>query len=639
MSENKFIQQIKDFINQRRTLSILIGTLIILIGGFLLLGDVIQTWNSIFKTSEKTEEEITVEWLNEHFVDTTYNVLILPFNDYQEDLTKRTKIERVIQGRLEDLKSQTILDSSIRSRINIKCFLEIPEFLSIDSINAIGLEYNADLIIFGDVYDWYDKPTKQANVKYSILSQSRRGFPFQQQGESGLFEFSSLAEIKEGTIIKDLDYLTIWIFCNEQLYYKRIKDAINISSSIDNNFRETIFRNSNAYLFYIIGNECYWDKDFNNAKIFFKKAITNNNKFAEAYIGLSLTYNRFSLHDSAKVLLDKALEIKPYSYSAHNNIATLYMQHYKNFNKARFHFKKAIELNKKYGSPYFNLGLLYGKYLSIPDSAVNYFLTALKFFPDSSDKIYNQIGNSFSDINDDSANFYYRKALTTNPRNATSYYELGRLYNSNEKYDSAKYNYLTALSLNPNYADAHNNLGLLFKNVFENRDSAYYHLNKALELDSTDSKYYYNLGLLYEFNFQKFDSALIFYRKAIELNPNYVSGYLTIGDFYRKRIHNIDSAKTYYEKTIFLDTLNVTAYNNLATYLHHNFNDYELAEKYYLKTISIDPSLGEAHRNYSDLLLYRLNNPQKAKGHYFKAVTINEKFRNVQLDEYFDKIK
>ena len=64
------------------------------------------------------------------FRNSTFNVLILPFRNYEGNSTLRNKIELALNAHLDDLIDKRNFDKKIKSNIKIKCELDIPEHLS-----------------------------------------------------------------------------------------------------------------------------------------------------------------------------------------------------------------------------------------------------------------------------------------------------------------------------------------------------------------------------------------------------------------------------------------------------------------------------------------------------------------------------
>jgi tetratricopeptide (TPR) repeat protein len=387
MSENPWLEPLKNdtklFVKKHPWVARIIGTTILAVALFLIIPSLRNSWDvtaNLFSGSDNKEKEDTENWLRENFLDSTYNILILPFNDYQENANQGVKIEKALEQRFDELRVKFFPGAQIKLSMKIKCYLEIPEFLSADSINAIGNLFKADLIIYGDIYDLFDKPSKRTNIKYSVLQKTKKVFPFKTMGETKLIEFNSLDEIRNGYLIKDIDYLTIWIFCNEQLNQGNIDKAIIILDAIDRNFSEKIFNKNSSFLTAFIGEDYYKIGDLINAKRYLLKS-KDLNEIAEILSLLGNVYYKLNELDSSKYYQLKAYNKKPNSYMVNVNLGNLFMN-IGNYGNAKYHFKNAIQLDGSNARAYYNLGYLYGRYLNVPDSALICFSNAIKYEPD-----------------------------------------------------------------------------------------------------------------------------------------------------------------------------------------------------------------------------------------------------------------
>lgn len=638
MSDNPFIKLLinstKNFIKRYPKISISIGGLCVFAGILIFIPQIrdgIEVFMDLFSSRIKSEKELTIEWLEENFTDSTFNVLIFPFNDYTEDTTKKIKIEKAINDRLDEYRRKELYSSESKSKIKIKFFEEVDPTINPDSLEKIAKTYKTDIMIYGNIYD----EPKTATINYFILSESDKWQIFGREGALKGIAFNSVYEFREGPIIKDLDYLTYWLFCNELLFDKNIIALYDTWNSLKRIFKESMFFTSNAFLTAIIGENFHKTKDYLHAKEFYNLSIYYRQS-SQVYNNLGLIFKQQSLTDSAEVCYSIAIALDSSNFNSYNNMGVLYMEKLHLYVKAKNWFDKAIELDSTNVNANFNLGLLYGRYLLSPDSAKNYFLAALenvKHIPLKKYAIFKSIGNSYCDFNFDTARYYYNKALQINSKESTIYYDLGILFRDYDEFDSAKHYYLKAIQINPNYDNAHNSLGLLYKNKLSNTNAALYHLKKASIINPNESGYYYNIGLLYDHQILNLDSALICYKRAIEVNPKYEAAYFALADLYLTKIENFDSARAYYEKIVNINPKNASAHNNLAVLLYSNFSEYKLSSNHFETAIKLNPLLGEAYINYAQLLATRLNNKKKAKEYYLKAIKIDEKFRDDRFEE------
>lgn len=96
-------------------------------------------------------------------------------------------------------------------------------------------------------------------------------------------------------------------------------------------------------------------KEYNLARECFEKAIKVDHEFTVARLNLGVLLSQYYKDfENAKKQYEAILEYDFNEPKAHNNLGNIYKLEY--FDKANFHFNKAIELVPDYLDPYINLG-------------------------------------------------------------------------------------------------------------------------------------------------------------------------------------------------------------------------------------------------------------------------------------------
>ncbi|MCT3897551.1 tetratricopeptide repeat protein [Elizabethkingia anophelis] len=96
-------------------------------------------------------------------------------------------------------------------------------------------------------------------------------------------------------------------------------------------------------------------QEFQLAKEYFEKAIKVDPKFTVARLNLGVLLSQhFKDYEGAKAQYEAILKYDFNEARAHNNLGNIYKLN--DFEKANFHFKKAIEIFPDYIDPYINLG-------------------------------------------------------------------------------------------------------------------------------------------------------------------------------------------------------------------------------------------------------------------------------------------
>ena len=154
----------------------------------------------------------------------------------------------------------------------------------------------------------------------------------------------------------------------------------------------------------------------------YKKCISLNPDYVDAYNNLGVALHNQNKFDEAVEQFKIALSMKPSYFEAYNNFGVVLHDQDK-FDEAIKVFTKCISLNPDYPNVYFNLG-----------------------------NVYKDQGEL------DKAIEVYNKCIILNPNHVEAYNNTGNAYRDKGKLDNAIKAYNKALSINPNFAEANKNL-------------------------------------------------------------------------------------------------------------------------------------------------------------------------------------
>ena len=334
--------------------------------------------------------------------------------------------------------------------------------------------------------------------------------------------------------------------------------------------------------------------EYDNAILYYQKAIEINPDYAFAYINMGLAYGNKSNYDKAIECYQKAIEINPEYAEAYYKMGVAYVDK-GNYDKAIECFQKAIEINPDDADAYYNMGIIYGWEKCSYVKAIEYFQKAIEIDPDDA-RAYKNMGLAYGNkSNYDKAIECFQKAIEINPDDADAYKNMGLAYGNKSNYDKAIECFQKAIEINPEYAEAYKNMGLAYvdkgnynkaieccKKAIEinpNYSSAYNNMGlaygekgnynkaiecckKAIEINPDDADAYYNMGVAYVDKGNN-DKAIECYQKAIEINPDYADAYYNMGVAYVDK-GNYDKAIECYQKAIEINPNHISAYNNLA---------------------------------------------------------------------------
>ena len=120
---------------------------------------------------------------------------------------------------------------------------------------TIGKDLNSDLVIWGDLYEQCFTDTTKACIKYAIIDTAEIQIPM--SGKTGIETITSMSDIKEGLLQKDIDYIIYWLLGIRKQRKKDYQKASiyfeKINSTIDEKDEDVLFRLSSCY---------YYLKDF-----------------------------------------------------------------------------------------------------------------------------------------------------------------------------------------------------------------------------------------------------------------------------------------------------------------------------------------------------------------------------------------
>lgn len=230
------------------------------------------------------------------------------------------------------------------------------------------------------------------------------------------------------------------------------------------------------------------------------------------------------------------------------------------FDGAKEYFRKAIEVNANYASPWNGLGCI-ANYERNFDKAIEYCYKAVQIDPNYS-AAWNNLGYAYNYKGDfERAVECYKKATELAPQDPAPLVNIGNVYDALNNYNEATNYYRQALELSPNYVNALNSLGYMCLQT-ENFDASIEYFNKALKLDKYYAATWNGLGYAYNQK-KKFYKAIECCRKAVTLNPNYANAWNNLGYACSKVSRHEDSYTAYRNAVKFAPNIQLYR-NNLA---------------------------------------------------------------------------
>ncbi len=208
--------------------------------------------------------------------------------------------------------------------------------------------------------------------------------------------------------------------------------------------------------------------------------------------------------------------------------------------------------------------------------------------------------------------------MSTDPRGAKYYYDLGHGFHSQGNLNEALSNYRKALALNPGYVEAHVGVGAIshVQGRFEEAAGSY---RKALEIKPDYAEAHYNLGnALREQG--DLDGAIASYRMAISSRPGFADACNNLGIALQNQ-GRAGEALDRYREAISLQPDHLMACLNLAALLQQQGRHDEAIDRF-RQALSIKPDFAEAHNNLG-VSLHAKGQLSEAAAAYRRAVSFN----------------
>ena len=247
---------------------------------------------------------------------------------------------------------------------------------------------------------------------------------------------------------------------------------------------------------------------------------------------------------------------------------------------------KSCQVRRHYGSELINLGIAEKdpkKKMEWFDKGTAQLKEALKINPRFGD-VFFKLGVAYQTVkvNNDSAIYYYTRAIQEAPGYAISYNNLGILYETLGKQELASYYYNRAVDVNPFFPDgkknseAHKKKTGLDVRMFPsslNLDS----LVQATPAERRDFQFYYKLGTDYASKGDYTNAALMI-EKSVALNPAYVDALVNLANCYGM-LKNYNKNIEVLNKVVALYPNNTQALGNLAV-TYEQMGNKDKAEEY-----------------------------------------------------------
>ncbi len=409
-----------------------------------------------------------------------------------------------------------------------------------------------------------------------------------------------------------------------------------------------------------------------SAIYWYKRALKIDPSFTRSIYNLASIYNDLYKYDSSLTYYKMLLPLLPTDASIPYEIGQLYYYKAKNdpvnnelnFDSAIVYYEKAVQLDPTKANYWSKAG---DAYLDAPKpthhDSLDFYQKAIERYQrainlDSTQFLsMNRLGVCYIYLKEyKEAIDVFEQALKKDILYKSTYeYNLGFIYDRLPKKDSAIYWYKKTLNTDPTYADAFTNLGYLYVDQYQ-YGTALLYFKMLLPLSPADASVPYEIGQLYYYkanydsirNDANYDSAIVYYEKAIQLEPakaNYQSKtgdayfyaastpkYLDNPDFYQKAVDH-------YKEAIKLDSTQFTSMNNLGV-SYISLNKFKEAIEIFETVFKKDTANKNLYEYNLACIYSRMNVNDKALDYFDRSINSGYKdIEHISIDTDLDNIR
>ena len=269
-------------------------------------------------------------------------------------------------------------------------------------------------------------------------------------------------------------------------------------------------------------------KQIDKAILLFEESIKKFPDCIEAYPNLANVLLAKGRSNTAKNILNKAIELNPKYLRSYSIMAGILVGQ-GNLQKAEFYLKKSLEINPKDINALGNLACVL-KDSGNPKQAEKFLKDALKINP-SFDFALTNLGAVLNELEKfDEGEQYLRKALRINSSSPMALNNLGNILSNKKNNKEAELCYRKAIEIKSDFSIAYNNLGSLLSKQ-GNLIEAEKFTQKAIDFNPKFELAYVNLGSI-KIDLDKLKEAEELFLSAIEINEKYNYAYSNLFRLY-----------------------------------------------------------------------------------------------------------
>ena len=479
---------------------------------YTILGALILLWIPVifnFQSESKKYSKIIQNKPIFDLPDTSFKILILPFDKECDYQGTKYDIGKVVSKRLEILSTQDTLN--LKSQY-LSAFNNFNNFTP-QQADSLMIFHHADLIIYGSYSLKECENGKTGKICFNYRTDTRK-WNFQKKQNNSKYktvDFQGIEAIRNGIGQEDIEYIIYYISGLSAWESNKFLKSNQLFQKIKN------YPQSEIILFYL-GYNYTALKQYDNAKRLYFELLKLNPKFHRAWCNLGVVYRELKEYKKAKECYQFEISYNPTYPDSWLNLGCIYLKTGDN-RDAELCFLKAIELDTSgltLTKALYNLGMLY-KVSGRTKDSIEMFEALIDI--DSVDyEALIELLTLCKEVKDwEKSKIYTEKAIKISPKNDTLWNHLIVVYKNLKKYDKAKECAAVTLKLNPKNEKAYYNLGLIDYEL-KNNKKAIENYKKALELNPKYVFALVNLGVIY-YESNEFIESKKYIKRAVEFNP------------------------------------------------------------------------------------------------------------------------
>ncbi len=324
-----------------------------------------------------------------------------------------------------------------------------------------------------------------------------------------------------------------------------------------------------------------------------KKSKVGNLAFT---VGKVEKYYHSGKLQQARTQSKKLLANQPVSVEALNQIGVVAAQH-NDLATAKLLLNKAIEIRPDHAMAYFNLGLAL-RNTEQPEKAKALYNQAIERKPDFAEAHYNLANLLLEQGEEEDAIAHLNQAIDCRSGYAPALRNLCELLGSHNRLDEIISLCSTALTKDTRFAEAFYYLGMAqqFKGDLDKAALSY---NSAISAQPGEPKYRFKAATNYQL-MGNFNAALLSFQACLKIIPGYAPAYHNIATMFQQQ-GKLTLACEYFEKALEHNSTDINTFNSLAA-LYEIQGQLGKAEHYANEALARDPQNAYASRVAASLL-------------------------------------